>query len=110
MRRGAKTRPATLHPTAWADQNQWQIAAAPGFAEAYQYALDTGVENPGNDPAVITDAQILAAVQAPSRRGSRSVTSPPLLAVVEGDAGDNWITVQDQATGLGYRLLAVAAP
>ena len=52
-----------LHPTAWADQNQWQIAAAPGFAEAYQYALDTGVPDPGNDPAVITDGQILAAVQ-----------------------------------------------
>ena len=33
----------------------------------------------------------------------------PLLAVIEGDAGDNWITVQDRATGLGYRLIAVPA-
>lgn len=53
-----------IHPTAWADQNLWQLAAAPGFADAYQYALDTGIERPGFDPAVITDEQILAAVQA----------------------------------------------
>jgi len=40
------------------------IAASPGFAEKYQYALDTGVENPGWNPAVIPDADILSAVQA----------------------------------------------
>jgi hypothetical protein len=64
---------STLHPTAWADQNQWQIAAAPGFADQYQYALESGVPNPGDDPAVITDAQVLAAVQArlPKRRANK---------------------------------------
>ena len=40
------------------------MAASPGFADAYEYALNTDVERPGNDPAVITDGQILAAVQA----------------------------------------------
>ena len=38
-----------LHPTAWADQYLWQIAASPGFAD---------------DPDGISDGQILAAVQA----------------------------------------------
>ena len=47
----------------WAMRNVWAVAAAPGFADAYEYALNTSVEDPGNDPAVITDAQILAAVQ-----------------------------------------------
>ena len=37
-----------LHPTAWADQNLWQLAAAPGFADAEE----------------ISDADLLAAVQA----------------------------------------------
>lgn len=56
-------------PTAWADANQWWLAAAPGFAAAYASALAGGVERPGRDPAVITDEQILAAVQA--RVGNR---------------------------------------
>ena len=51
-------------PTAWARDNIWRIAAAPGFADKYEYALNTDVENPGADPAVITDGDILAAVQA----------------------------------------------
>ena len=47
----------------WATEHIWRVAASPGFADAYQYALNTNVERPGNDPAVITDAQILATVQ-----------------------------------------------
>ena len=39
-----------LHPTAWADQHLWFLAAAPGFADA------------GQDG--VTDLQLLAAVQA----------------------------------------------
>ena len=50
-------------PTAWARDNIWRIAAAPGFADKYEYALNTDVPNPGADPAVITDGDILAAVQ-----------------------------------------------
>jgi hypothetical protein len=56
--------PRTHQPVQWANDHIWWVAAAPGFADAYQYALDTGVVNPGNDPSVITDAQILSAVQA----------------------------------------------
>lgn len=50
--------------TDWAMAHQWQVSAAPGFADAYASALAAGVERPGNDPAVISDAQLLAAVQA----------------------------------------------
>jgi hypothetical protein len=53
-----------LHPTAWADTYQWQIASSPGFGDAYASAVAGGVENPGADPAVVTDEQVLAAVQA----------------------------------------------
>ena len=56
--------PKPNSPTDWANQNIWWIAAAPGFADSYEYALNTDVERPGNDPAVVTDAQIGAAVQA----------------------------------------------
>ena len=52
-----------LLPSDWAGQNVQWIAAAPGFADAYAYALATGVPKPGADPAVITDADLLAAVQ-----------------------------------------------
>lgn len=55
--------PKTHQPKQWADDHIWWIAASPGFADAYEYALNTGVPNPGNDPAVITDAQILSSVQ-----------------------------------------------
>lgn len=51
-------------PQQWAVENVWFIAAAPGFADAYAYAIATGVSRPGNDPSVITDGQILSAVQA----------------------------------------------
>jgi len=56
--------PKTHQPLQWAVDHVWWIAASPGFADAYAYALATDVERPGNDPAVITDAQILASVQA----------------------------------------------
>jgi hypothetical protein len=40
------------------------MAAVPGFGEKYSYAIATGVVRPGNDPAVISDGDILSAVQA----------------------------------------------
>ena len=52
------------NPLQWAAEHQWAIAAAPGFADAYSSAVAGDIENPGRDPAVISDAQILAAVQA----------------------------------------------
>lgn len=51
-------------PEAWVNMYRYHIAASPGFADAYTYALSTGVENPGRNPAVITDEQILASVDA----------------------------------------------
>jgi hypothetical protein len=47
--------------TAW--DYRYHIAAGPGFGQAYKYALETGVPNPGQDNAVISDAQITAQVQ-----------------------------------------------
>jgi hypothetical protein len=56
--------PQPTHPVTWARDHIWRIAAAPGFADAYESAIVAEVERPGNDPAVISDAQILSAVQA----------------------------------------------
>lgn len=52
------------HPMVWSARNQWAVAASPGFADKYAYAIATGVNRPGNDPAVISDGDILSAVQA----------------------------------------------
>jgi hypothetical protein len=56
--------PNPTPPDQWGRTNVWWIAAAPGFADKYASALASGVERPGNDPSVIADADILAAVQA----------------------------------------------
>jgi hypothetical protein len=56
------TRPT--NPVTWARDNIWRISSAPGFADAYESAVIAGVERPGLDPAVISDSQILSAVQA----------------------------------------------
>lgn len=50
-------------PESWSVLHQWQIASAPGFGDAYTYAINSGNPAPGKDPSVITDAQILSAVQ-----------------------------------------------
>lgn len=51
-------------PVGWSMANQWQMAAAPGFGDAYASAIVNGINRPGNDPSVISDAMILSAVQA----------------------------------------------
>jgi hypothetical protein len=53
-----------LWPESWTHMYAWAMAAQPGFGAAYAYAKQTGVENPGKDPAVITDNQITAGVQS----------------------------------------------
>lgn len=50
-------------PPGWAADHAWQVAASPGFGDAYASAVAGGIERPGNDPSVISDAQILSAVQ-----------------------------------------------
>ena len=58
--------PKTHQPYQWAVDHVAWIAAAPGFAAAYESATVAEPPNmhPGLDPAVISDAQVLSAVQA----------------------------------------------
>jgi hypothetical protein len=50
-------------PKAWVLDHQWQLASTPTFGEKYGYAVATGIVNPGRDPSVISDPEILSAVQ-----------------------------------------------
>ena len=56
--------PHTHQPTVWAREHIWWVSAAPGFANAYDFAINqaTPIVRPGNNASVITDAQILSAV------------------------------------------------
>ena len=56
--------PVIYDAASWTKTYIWRVAASPGFADSYEYALNTSVPNPGDDPAVISDGQILATVQA----------------------------------------------
>lgn len=53
-----------LDPPNWQAAHSWDMAAQPGFGDAYASALAGNVERPGRDPSVITDGQIGAAVQS----------------------------------------------
>lgn len=53
-----------LDPGSWTAQHSWDMAAQPGFGDAYASAVAGSVPRPGNDPSVISDAQILGAVQS----------------------------------------------
>ena len=57
-------------PNSWWSEHSWHMAAVPGFGDAYASALANEVENPGRDPGVITDPQILSAVQALISQGA----------------------------------------
>lgn len=66
-------------PAAWASANSYLWAASPGWGEKWTYALDSNPDDPGyapgKDDAVITDADILASVQAlaaPAAKGNGS--------------------------------------
>lgn len=52
-----------VDPRQWAIDHQWEMAGIPGFGDAYASAIAGGVERPGNDQSVISDNQILSAVQ-----------------------------------------------
>lgn len=67
-----QTLPAGWTPVAWAQTNAWEVASAPGFADAYESALVAlaNASDPGKNPAVISDAQILGAVQATIGQGA----------------------------------------
>ena len=51
-------------PVKWSWDNRYDWAAAPGWGAAWESALAGNVPEPGKDPSVITDEQILAQVQA----------------------------------------------
>ena len=51
-------------PEALASVHMWRIVANGPIADAYSYAVAADVPNPGRDEAVVTDAAILAAVDA----------------------------------------------
>jgi hypothetical protein len=75
--------PSAAIPSTWAAEHYWDMAAQPGFGDAYAYAILTHPTDPeapgyvpdyrpGNDPGVITDAQILGAVQSLMGQGMMS--------------------------------------
>jgi len=51
-------------PGSWQAMHSWDMAAQPGFGDAYASAIAGGVPDPGNNPAVISDAMILSGVQS----------------------------------------------
>jgi hypothetical protein len=54
------------NPDTWTWEQRRYWAAAPGWDDAWEYALNVHTEegyDPGADPAVITDGMILSAVQ-----------------------------------------------
>lgn len=52
------------NPVAWAQNHIWHVCSGQDWQDAWQYAVDTGVTNPGANAGVINDGMILAAVQA----------------------------------------------
>ena len=60
-------------PEEWFITHAWELAAQPGWAAAWEYALAAHPDDPdylpGKDEAVITDAMILAAVQSIEEAG-----------------------------------------
>lgn len=50
------------YPT-WVSDRIWDIAVSPGWADKWASAIAAGIENPGADESVISDADILAVIQ-----------------------------------------------
>jgi hypothetical protein len=53
-----------LEPIEWTEQHIWQMAGMPGFGDKYASAILNGIQRPGNDQSVISDGDILSAVQS----------------------------------------------
>ena len=69
-----------------------RVVARADWADAYTYAVETGVDSPGDNPGVINDGMILAAVQAELPR-LRDVAAKELRRLLgshsAADAGRN---------------------
>lgn len=66
-----------VDPGSWQSQHAWEMAAQPGFGDAYASALAGNAQEPGKSQAVISDLQILGAVQAIMAAEAAVKTSPP---------------------------------
>lgn len=86
------------NPNAWSIDHIWDMAAAPGFGDAYASAVAGAVENPGRDQAVISDGQILAAVQHLMTLEAPPVEPPPENPIVENPTVENPIVLPDEET------------
>jgi hypothetical protein len=53
-----------IDPDMWTLEWRRVWASAPGWSEAWESAVTSGVPDPGADPGVVTDSQILAQVQS----------------------------------------------
>ena len=62
--RAAVAQEGEADPVQWSLDHQWQMAGIPGFGDKYSYAILNGVPRPGNDQSVISDSDILSAVQS----------------------------------------------
>ena len=61
--RACAAQESTRDPYQWTAANMLEVCSAPGWDAAWTSALAAGVPTPGRDPAVISDAMILSAVQ-----------------------------------------------
>ena len=50
-------------PMTWVNAHSWELAATPGWAEAWDSAAAGGSQDPGSVEGAITDAMILSRVQ-----------------------------------------------
>lgn len=87
-----------MHPTVWADANQWYLAASPGWSAAWQYAREVGtITELGRAEGVIDDGMILSAVAAriaeeEAARAEAEKSSPDPDAAPRPEPGDpDWI-------------------
>lgn len=72
-----------VDPVRWASDHAWALAAEPGWADAWQYALDEATLNVNPDTGqrddVISDAMILSAVQAVMEEEAAPPPEPPVI-------------------------------
>jgi len=62
--RAAAAQEGEADPVQWSNAFIWQMAGSPGFGDKYASALAAEVPRPGNDQSVISDPEILSAIQA----------------------------------------------
>jgi len=62
--RAAAAQEGEADPVQWSNAYIWQMAGSPGFGDKYASALAAEVPRPGNDQSVISDPEILSAIQA----------------------------------------------